>query len=512
MSATILLASAVFSSLRAYALCRRKPMSVLILVLGSANAIPSVFAAIRNRATYDPGPNNTDFTCNVDFSQFLSLRKGPSSLFPSRFTVTTALFQNGVAYFAVLVIANVINLALVNNIEFLFDLICAISGTTVVLTCRFILDLFEASAGMPVDSVPTIRLTAVSTRRPSRSLASRHAGGLGGTRSSRGIFGADVSWRGTEDSESVYYSTTDEYSVSPTPVAGMDSAAALRFLQSEWAVVGAIVVTSYDYLLIFDREVQYVWRKKFTSAGAIYIAIRYSCLASNILVFLTSSLSRANQHQSTHNPAAPVCASLRAVMLIAAAVFSSLRSYALYQRKPVAFLVLVLGFANSVPSIYAAIRDTSIYDPSGGNVMCVVDFSQFLSFRKGKPAFSLTTAFFDNGVAYFAALLFCNVMNLVFVNNAELLYDLIGGMSACVSSYPSPSPLLTTSRCSMTVLLTTRFILNLFEASDPTIYTTTVNSLSPSRAVAFRPGDNESVCSNKEGYGYELQVNPGRRE
>ncbi|KAH9941662.1 uncharacterized protein BXZ73DRAFT_98049 [Epithele typhae] len=270
-----------------------------------------------------------------------------------------------------------------------------------------------------------------------------------------------------------------EYLASSTPVAGMDSAAAFRFLQSEWAVVGAITVTTYDYLLIFDREVRYVWRKKFTSAGAIYIAIRYSCLASNILTLLNFFYWPGKSTPTTLTPLSwqkcngitVAFSVLGGIMLMAAAVFSSLRSYALCQHKRVAFLVLVLGSSNAFPSIYAAIKNKATYDPGpfGVNVICTVDFSQFLSFRN------------------------------------------------------------------TTVLLTTRFILNLFEASDPATYATTVNSLSPSRAVAFRTAggvsttspsqavfaadvtwrgaeESESVCSNKDGYGYELQVNPGRRE
>ncbi|KAH9941687.1 uncharacterized protein BXZ73DRAFT_41766, partial [Epithele typhae] len=43
---------------------------------------------------------------------------------------------------------------------------------------------------------------------------------------------------------------------------------------------------TYDYFLTLDREIQYIWRRKFTSASAIYIVTRYSSLASNIVISL----------------------------------------------------------------------------------------------------------------------------------------------------------------------------------------------------------------------------------
>ncbi|KAH9937757.1 uncharacterized protein BXZ73DRAFT_76409 [Epithele typhae] len=296
-------------------------------------------------------------------------------------------------------------------------------------------------------------------------------------------------------------------------------------LQNKWAVIGgALGLITYDHMISIGREVEYVWRKKMTTAGGIYIAIRYASLTSNMLMCAGIT----------------VAFDLMGAIIIMGAAF------------------LVLGCMNAVPSIYAAIRNRAGYNPGPNNLrtVCDVDFSQFLPLRnirhltwyqtaiifgrscgvisdfmvlvltwkhagprKGGPKrFSITTALFQNGLAYFGALCFVNLLNLVLVNHVELLLNLLGIISAT------------------TVVLTCRFILDLFEASDGTRMDTlpTVPSMAPSRAVAFRNvgtasasgpsqgvfdadltwravDDGESVCDNKHDYGYELQVNPGRK-
>ncbi|KAH9918745.1 uncharacterized protein BXZ73DRAFT_105140 [Epithele typhae] len=167
MAAVVIMSSAVFSSLRAYALCQRKRTSFLVLALGSANAVPSVFGAIKTRATL----NNIDAACDVDYSQFLSFRNA-------------------------LLAMNVVNLAFINNVKLLFILVGGIAATTVLLTCRFILDLFEASARGGSGASSTLRLSALPSLWPSRSLA----------------VDADASWRGrTEDGESVCSNPDDRH-------------------------------------------------------------------------------------------------------------------------------------------------------------------------------------------------------------------------------------------------------------------------------------------------------------
>ncbi|KAH9941691.1 uncharacterized protein BXZ73DRAFT_98081 [Epithele typhae] len=183
---------AVFSSLRAHALCQRKLISYLVLALGVWNAVPSVYGAVKTRASYNPGPGNINTMCNVDVSQFTTFRNA-------------------------LLLVNAMNLAFINNIQLSLDFIGALSATAAVLTSRFILDLFEASTRTRFGTGPTMRLSAMPSMVLSRSLASRHVGDPGASGSSQGIFDADVSWCRTEDSESVYC-TTDDYDFELQPV------------------------------------------------------------------------------------------------------------------------------------------------------------------------------------------------------------------------------------------------------------------------------------------------------
>ncbi|KAH9941688.1 uncharacterized protein BXZ73DRAFT_98078 [Epithele typhae] len=206
----------------------------------------------------------------------------------------------------------------------------------------------------------------------------------------------------------------------------MESEIALITLERKWAVATAVAVI-YDYFLTLDAEIKYIWSRKITSAGAIYIVIRYSSFVSIIIAFLDCF--------PWSGKSSPMYARGRAL----------------------------LGSGNAVPSLYAAIKTRSAYDPGPNNLLtlCNADFSQFESFRKGplslfflgprrgtaQQGLIITTAFFQNGVAYFTALLVGNIMNLAFINNVQLLFNLIGALTA------------------MTVILTCRFILDLFEAS-----------------------------------------------
>ncbi|KAH9941681.1 uncharacterized protein BXZ73DRAFT_98070 [Epithele typhae] len=150
------------------------------------------YMAIKNRATYNPGINGVNAICDVDFSQFLSFRN-------------------------VLLLVNVANLALINNIQLSLDFVGALSGTAAVLTCRFILDLFEANTRGRFGTVPTLDLSAAPGAGLSRSLVFRHAGGIGATGAPQGIFGADVSWRSTDESESDW-SKKDDFSFELQPM------------------------------------------------------------------------------------------------------------------------------------------------------------------------------------------------------------------------------------------------------------------------------------------------------
>ncbi|KAH9918383.1 uncharacterized protein BXZ73DRAFT_80613 [Epithele typhae] len=234
-----------------------------VLVLGSANAVPSIYTAIKTRTVYNPGLNDTNAICNVDFSLFISFRndrrwaclRGCLRPSGSCFDVETCKTVHGkrepeiyphdgllsewcyilrVSHTSLpplsssftrhmcsaLLCVNALNLAFVNSVQLLLVLSGAISAMTVLLTCRFILDLFEASAGARFGTAPTIHLSTMPSFGASRSLAFGHVGGLGTTRHSQGIFDADISWRRTEDGESVYSGPDDygfELQVDPGP-------------------------------------------------------------------------------------------------------------------------------------------------------------------------------------------------------------------------------------------------------------------------------------------------------
>ncbi|KAH9918382.1 uncharacterized protein BXZ73DRAFT_80612 [Epithele typhae] len=296
----------------------------------------------------------------------------------------------------------------------------------------------------------------------------------------------------------------------------MGSQVILSALRSQWAVVGSISVVCYDYFLTFDREIQYVWRRRITSASAIYIAIRYSSVATIILTLFgffassgQSTLVRAFPSPNKYwTPLTPLnwqtCTAItRAFSAVSTVILTS-------------SAVLVLGFANAVPSIVSTLNlssallyPTQPWDflrPSDIEPTCHVDFSQFISFRKKrKPEVYPYDGFFSE---------WCHILRLLLV--------LSGSISA------------------MTVLLTCRFILDLFEASAgarfgtaPTIHLSTVPSLRTSRSLAFghvggpdttghsqgifdadiswrRPTeDSENVRGNPDDYGFELRVDPG---
>ncbi|KAH9941674.1 uncharacterized protein BXZ73DRAFT_98062 [Epithele typhae] len=275
----------------------------------------------------------------------------------------------------------------------------------------------------------------------------------------------------------------------------MSSQITLSALQSKWAVVGSIAIVSYDYFLTLDREIQYIWRRKFTSASAIYIVTRYSSLAANIFTLLnffpwpgkstpTSLIPSAWQKC---NALARAFTATATVIIMSSAVFSSLRAYALCQCKPVSYLVLALGSGNAVPLIYEVIKTQATYDPGTNNIdtMCKVDFSPFISFRN--------------------ALLVLNVMNLVFIKEVKvtlhlLSLDFIGALSATAA------------------VLTCRFILDLFEASTrtrfgtgPTVRLSAMPSMILSRSLASRHVGGPDVTGTSQGI-FDADVSRHRTE
>ena len=42
----------------------------------------------------------------------------------------------------------------------------------------------------------------------------------------------------------------------------------------------------YDYILSFDREARYIWRRRLSSASVLYVLLRYASLAAVVSTML----------------------------------------------------------------------------------------------------------------------------------------------------------------------------------------------------------------------------------
>ncbi|KAH9941672.1 uncharacterized protein BXZ73DRAFT_74874 [Epithele typhae] len=176
--------------------------------LGSANAVPLVYGATKIRSRHIPGPNNISTKCIVDFLRHKSFRTDHRRTFLWSYLRLAGPYVD---------VETCKAMERKRTPEISPAFVGALPGTAAVLTSRFILDLFEASTRTRFGTGPTVRLSDMPSMVPSRLLASRHVGGLAAAGPSRGIFDADVSWRGTEDSESVS-GTTDDYDFELRPV------------------------------------------------------------------------------------------------------------------------------------------------------------------------------------------------------------------------------------------------------------------------------------------------------
>ncbi|KAH9947564.1 hypothetical protein B0H21DRAFT_737813 [Amylocystis lapponica] len=107
--------------------------------------------------------------------------------------------------------------------------------------------------------------------------------------------------------------------------------------------VVAFVLYAYDYLLTFSREVELIWRRKFTGVTVLFILVRYAGMLYRLLGILPSNL---NDSSLLSCQALAVLLTLcNLLMVMALILFSALRVYAIWtgEWRP-ALLVLGLGF------------------------------------------------------------------------------------------------------------------------------------------------------------------------
>ncbi|KAH9941660.1 uncharacterized protein BXZ73DRAFT_74865 [Epithele typhae] len=267
----------------------------------------------------------------------------------------------------------------------------------------------------------------------------------------------------------------------------MASQFTLHTLESLWVAVGSLALVGYDYLLTLDREIKYIWTRKVTSASVIYVITRY-CSLTAIVLTLLNFFPWPGKSSFKCNAIARSDSALDAAIILSSATFSSFRAYALCRRKSVAFLVFALELDVELMawySQYGAIKVGASYNPgpNNTNVLCDMDFSSLVPLRRltpsyhqvtwkrtwpwkegERPKFGLATVLFNDGVAYFLALLVANVINLAFVNNVQVprfLFD----VPPKLTPFPQLLFALVGWISATTVLFTCHFILDLLEAA-----------------------------------------------
>ncbi|KAH9895751.1 hypothetical protein C8Q73DRAFT_664849 [Cubamyces lactineus] len=117
----------------------------------------------------------------------------------------------------------------------------------------------------------------------------------------------------------------------------------------------------YDWLTSLGQESVVIWSKPKTAASALYIFSRYSVLLSNVIALLAGFPGIL----ITERCVATIYLSVvvKYVAMIAPAVFSALRVYALTQKnKPLSAVVLVLGLGPFVVNMVrvAALPETTL--------------------------------------------------------------------------------------------------------------------------------------------------------
>ncbi|KAI9067876.1 hypothetical protein FKP32DRAFT_1562917 [Trametes sanguinea] len=103
----------------------------------------------------------------------------------------------------------------------------------------------------------------------------------------------------------------------------------------------------YDYCLTFGREVQLVWRRRFSTSSVLFFGARYPAVFSTIFVIMDMTSWKGMSDWVLHS------------------LFSGLRVYALWDRNTwILAAVLLLGMVNPVISIVgtASLDDRQLPD------------------------------------------------------------------------------------------------------------------------------------------------------
>jgi len=273
-----------------------------------------------------------------------------------------------------------------------------------------------------------------------------------------------------------------------------------QFVQA--CTIVPIVILFYDNLLTFSREVDCVWRRKFSAVTVLYVMQRY-CLMLDITLRLI--VPNARNVLSCHVLSVVVYTS-DILSLLGVALFSSLRTWAICGRLS---LPLVLVFLSSIfipciniynysrPVFYEIVDGTCITSVRTPDTVtndiyfpiitrCVAVFADALviiitwiqsastlrasrQLEAFKPKMSIIL--FRNGAMYFVAMFVLNVVTLAL--NADALYHVDSGTAFIyISEVIAPT-------------LIARFILDLRSVYYPTDDDSNITGLANISSVKF---------------------------
>ncbi|KAI0366870.1 hypothetical protein BV20DRAFT_1094260 [Pilatotrama ljubarskyi] len=248
------------------------------------------------------------------------------------------------------------------------------------------------------------------------------------------------------------------------------------------AFVAAIALYCFDYSLTLAREVERIWKLGFSVPAVIFHCVRYSALVNILFVILDQTPWKGISDMScsiiVHFEIA-----LNMVLLVAAAVFSALRAYALsWQDARVLVVVLVLGLVHPAivlgcgfsPSISPALYENWVL---ADLVVVVITVANTWSLRVQAARISFRSQIMDilmrDGAIYFSVLLVANLVGLALVRS----FTLIQPMSTFIAT--------------LTAIMTSRFILDLHDAADVRAGETSLTSRAGGNALsATRLPDN----------------------
>ncbi|EJF59510.1 hypothetical protein DICSQDRAFT_138446 [Dichomitus squalens LYAD-421 SS1] len=123
-------------------------------------------------------------------------------------------------------------------------------------------------------------------------------------------------------------------------------------VENEYHVFAGAVLIYYDWLLVFDREIRYVWPRPLSSSSVLYIIIRYLSIFQMLLTILDLS-SISGESAKSHAVLGYLSVISGTVMIITTIVFAGLRAHALSPSKLwAAILVALLGMVNPMTTLY----------------------------------------------------------------------------------------------------------------------------------------------------------------